>query len=100
MHLTFILGTRPEIIKLFPLIREVESQNIPYILIHTNQHYSPELDSIFFQELNLSSPHYNLAIGPGTQIEQTARMLIGIEQVLNKHSTNWIIVQGDTNSVL
>ena len=99
-HATIILGTRPEIIKLAPLLRLFYDQGIPHQLIHTNQHYSAELDSNFFVELKLKQPNHNLHIGPGTQAEQTARMLIGIDKILLEYPTSCVIVQGDTNSVL
>ncbi len=95
-----ILGTRPEIIKLSSIIRELENQKINYFIIHTNQHYSENMDAIFFEELELPKPKYNLGIGSGTHGEMTAKMLIGIEKILIEENPNWIIVQGDTNTVL
>lgn len=99
-HLTIVLGTRPEIIKLAPILRELQKQKIDRTLIHTNQHYSAELDQIFFEELELAAPTYNLQIGSGTPNEQLARMLTGIEKALQETPTSCVIVQGDTNSVL
>ncbi|AEF95929.1 non-hydrolyzing UDP-N-acetylglucosamine 2-epimerase [Methanotorris igneus] len=100
MKLSIILGTRPEIIKLSPIIRELEGRNLDWSLIHTNQHYSENMDRIFFQELNLPNPKYNLGVGSGTHGEQTGRMLIKIEKVLLKERPDVVIVQGDTNTVL
>ncbi len=100
MKLSIILGTRPEIIKLSPIIRALEKTNIDWHIIHTNQHYSENMDKIFFEELNLPKPKYNLNIGSGTHGEQTGKMLIKIEKVLLKEKPNVVIVQGDTNTVL
>ena len=100
MKLSIILGTRPEIIKLSPIIRILEKTNIDWHIIHTNQHYSENMDKIFFEELNLPKPKYNLNIGSGTHGEQTGKMLIKIEKVLLKEKPNVVIVQGDTNTVL
>jgi UDP-N-acetylglucosamine 2-epimerase (non-hydrolysing) len=100
MKLSIILGTRPEIIKLSPIIRELEKKDLDWNLIHTNQHYSENMDRIFFQELNLPNPKYNLNIGSGTHGEQTGKMLIEIEKVLLKEKPDVAIVQGDTNTVL
>ena len=100
MKLSIILGTRPEIIKLSPIIRMLEKTNIDWHIIHTNQHYSENMDKIFFEELNLPKPKYNLNIGSGTHGEQTGKMLIKIEKVLLKEKPNVVIVQGDTNTVL
>ena len=65
-HMVLIIpGTRPEIIKLSPIIRECKSRNIPYFTLHTGQHYSYEMDRIFFEELELPQPKYNLDVGSG-----------------------------------
>jgi UDP-N-acetylglucosamine 2-epimerase (non-hydrolysing) len=112
MKIGIVLGTRPEIIKLSPIIRELEKlnnncndinnidNNIDYFIIHTNQHYSENMDRIFFEELNLPSPNYNLNVGSGTHGKQTAKMLEGIEEILINERPDIVIVQGDTNTVL
>ncbi len=98
--INIILGTRPEIIKLSPIIRKLEEKNIDFKIIHTNQHYSKNMDKIFFEELNLPNPDYNLNIGSGNHGEQTGKMLINIEKVLLKEHPDIVMVQGDTNTVL
>jgi UDP-N-acetylglucosamine 2-epimerase (non-hydrolysing) len=100
MKLGFILGTRPEIIKLYSLLREVENRDLDYFVIHTNQHYDEKMDKIFFDELGLKKSRYNLGIGSGSHAEQTAKMMIGIEEVLLRESPDIVFVQGDTNTVL
>lgn len=95
-----ILGTRPEIIKLAPVIQECLRSDIDHTVIHTGQHYSENLDSVFFEQLDLPEPDYNLAVGSGSHGEQTGRMLIEIERVLQRESPDVVLVQGDTNSVL
>ena len=100
MKLGFILGTRPEIIKLYSLLREVGNRDLDYFVIHTNQHYDEKMDKIFFDELGLKKSRYNLGIGSGSHAKQTARMMIGIEKVLLKESPDIVFVQGDTNTVL
>lgn len=100
MKICFILGTRPEIIKLSPLIRECVKRRSSFFIIHTNQHYSESMDNIFFHDLNLPHPKYNLNIGSDSHGSQTGRMLIGIEKILDKENPNIVFVQGDTNSVL
>jgi len=96
--IAFILGTRPEIIKLSPVIRACIRKNIRFIIIHTGQHYSYELDEIFFKELSLPKPDYNLHVGSCPHGEQTGKMLIGIEQILLKEKPNIVITLGDPNS--
>jgi UDP-N-acetylglucosamine 2-epimerase (non-hydrolysing) len=100
---TFILGTRPEIIKLSPLIRLCRKKRIPFKIIHSGQHYSYDMDKIFFKELALPEPDYRLDIrskAPYMQGEHTGRMLIEIEKILLKDMPRAVIVQGDTNTVL
>ncbi len=99
MKIATILGTRPEIIKLSPLIPLLE-KNVEHILIHTGQHYDYDLDSIFFQELDLPQPKYNFHIGSDHQGKQTGRMIEKIEQVLLDEKPDLVIIQGDTNTVL
>jgi UDP-N-acetylglucosamine 2-epimerase (non-hydrolysing) len=100
LKISIIIGTRPEIIKMAPVIRALEKQEVDFFVLHTGQHYSQNLDSVFFQELELSQPRYNLGVGSGTHAEATARMLIGIEKVLLEEKPDWVLVEGDTNSVL
>ena len=100
MKIAIILGTRPEIIKMSPIIRECQKRRLQYFIIHTNQHYSFNLDRIFFKELNLPLPKYNLKVGSGTHGEQTGKMLIKIEEVLLNEKPDIVLVEGDTNTVL
>jgi len=94
------LGTRPEIIKLSPVIRVCQDRDVPFSLIHTGQHYSDELDSIFFERLELPTPEYNLAVGSTSHGEQTGQMITEIEAMLEAEQPEVVLVQGDTNSVL
>ncbi|MFP4022649.1 MAG: UDP-N-acetylglucosamine 2-epimerase, partial [Candidatus Paceibacterota bacterium] len=95
-----ILGTRPEIIKMAPVIRYCEEIGNPYFSIHTGQHYSYDMDVIFFKELELPTPKYNLAVGSGTHGKQTGAMMTEIEKILMEERPDIVLVQGDTNSVL
>jgi len=98
--IAIILGTRPEIIKMAPVIKECQKQKLPFFIIHTNQHYTFNLDKIFLKELNLPAPKYNLNVGSGTHGKQTGLMLIRIEKVLMKEKPDIVLVEGDTNTVL
>ena len=98
--IAIVLGTRPEIIKMSPIIRECEARNLDYFILHSGQHYSYEMDRAFFEELELPEPKYNLDVGSGTQAGQTAKILTGIEDVLVKESPDIVLVQGDTNTVM
>lgn len=100
MKVSIILGTRPEIIKMSPVIRELEKKNLDYFILHTGQHYSYDLDKIFFSELELSEATYNLDIGSGSHAEETGKMLMGIEESLREEKPDIVLVEGDTNTVL
>jgi len=98
--IAIILGTRPEIIKMSPMIRECEKKGLDYFILHTGQHYSYEMDRVFFEELELPQPEYNLDVGSGTHAEQTGKIMIGVERVLVKERPDVVLVQGDTNTTL
>jgi UDP-N-acetylglucosamine 2-epimerase (non-hydrolysing) len=100
MNMMIVLGTRPEIIKMAPIIEEAESRHIDYSVVHTGQHYSPNMSDVFFEQLGLRQPDYNLKAGSGTHAEQTGRMLVAIEKVFAKERPSIVLVEGDTNSVL
>lgn len=100
MKIAFVLGTRPEIIKLFPVIRAHIRRDIPFTVIHTNQHYSSEMDAVFFQQLHLPPADYNLGVGSGTHGKQIGQMCERLESVLGELKPAVVYVQGDTNSVL
>jgi len=95
-----ILGTRPEIIKMSPITRECDRLGLNYFILHTGQHYSYNLDKVFFEQLGLPSPKYNLGVGSGTHAEETGKILIGVEKVLLKEKPDVVLVEGDTNTVL
>ena len=84
MKICIIVGTRPEIIKMSPLVQLCEQKKIDYFIIHSNQHYSASMDEVFFKELNLPSPRYNLNVGSGKHSNQTGNILIKIEKKLLK----------------
>lgn len=96
----FILGTRPEIIKLSPVVRECQRLNVPFIILHTNQHYSADMDSLFFDELGLPRPKYNLGVRESLHGKMVGKMLEGIEEILIREEPDIVLVQGDTNTVL
>jgi len=100
MKISIIVGTRPEIIKMSPIIRECIRLNVDFFILHSGQHYSYNMDRVFFEQLELPQTKYNLNVGSGSHAEQTSKILIGIEKVLLKESPDVILVEGDTNTVL
>ncbi len=103
MKLTIVAGARPNFIKIAPLIREIKRRSdagIEFRLIHTGQHYDSKLSQVFFEELEIPHPDANLAVGSGTQAEQTAKIMIEFEKELLQHPTDLVVVVGDVTSTM
>ncbi|MBI4059660.1 UDP-N-acetylglucosamine 2-epimerase (non-hydrolyzing) [Candidatus Giovannonibacteria bacterium] len=100
MKLGIILGTRPEIIKMSPVIHECLRRKIPYFILHTGQHYSPNMDRHFFKELLLPQPHYNLGLGALSYRKQVGFFIKHISAVLKREKPDAVIVEGDTVTVV
>jgi UDP-N-acetylglucosamine 2-epimerase (non-hydrolysing) len=95
-----VIGTRPEIIKMAPIIHECKKRGTPHYVLHTGQHYSRKMSQEFFNDLDLAEPDKNLNIGSGSHSTQTAKALVGIEKELIREKPDIVLVQGDTNAVL
>ena len=100
MKIATILGTRPEIIKMAPIIDEISKRGIDQIVLHTGQHYDKEMSENFFKDLEIPLPDYNIQVGSGTHGKQTGLMMKGIEEILLNEKPDIVLVQGDTNAVL
>ncbi len=100
LKLFFVLGTRPEIIKMAPVVHECEARGIEHFLLHTGQHHSEFMSDTIFEDMALRRPDKNLHVGSGTHAEQTAKALLGIERELLRERPDVILVEGDTNVVL
>ena len=100
LKFSVVMGTRPEIIKLSPIIRECQRLNLDFFILHTGQHYSYNMDKVFFEQLQLPEAKHNLDVGSGPHGAQTGKMLAGIEEILQKESPDVVLVEGDTNTVL
>ncbi|MBI4092660.1 MAG: UDP-N-acetylglucosamine 2-epimerase (non-hydrolyzing) [Candidatus Kerfeldbacteria bacterium] len=94
-----IVGARPQFLKAAPLSAELRKVAAE-VVIHTGQHYSPHLSEVFFKQLSIPRPRYNLDVGSGTHAEQTGQMMIGIEKILVKERPQLVLLYGDTNSTL
>lgn len=94
-----VVGARPQFIKAAVLSRALRKEHTE-ILVHTGQHYDANMSDVFFDELGISAPEYNLGIGSSSHGAQTGAMLAGIEQVLVSERPDWVLVYGDTNSTL
>ncbi len=103
IKLLTIIGARPQIIKSAALSRAIKnkfSDTVREIIVHTGQHYDDNMSQVFFDELDIPHPNYNLNVGSGSHGKQTALMIEGIEEILLKEKPNCIVLYGDTNSTL
>lgn len=98
-----IIGARPQIIKSSALNRAVTGEfndQLEEIIVHTGQHYDTNMSDLFFQELKISKPSYNLQVGSGLQGMQTAKMMEGLEQIYIQEKPDAVVIYGDTNSTV
>ena len=105
MNISIIAGARPNFMKVAPIIKSIEKAQlkgipIQYRLIHTGQHYDKAMSGDFFDQLGIPQPHVNLACGGGSQAEQTAAIMVKIEQELLQHKPELLIVVGDVTSTM
>jgi len=103
MKIITVIGARPQIIKAAAISREIlnnYSNKIEEVIVHTGQHYDQNMSEIFFDELNIPKPNYNLNVGSGSHGVQSAKMIEGLEKILFEEKPNYILLFGDTNSTL
>ncbi len=98
-----IIGARPQIIKAATLSRIIKAQyssRVNEVLVHTGQHYQHNMNDIFFKDLNILEPKYNLGLGGLSHSVMIGKMMVGLEDILIKEKPDWVLVYGDTNSTL
>ena len=101
MRIINVIGTRPNFMKIAPIIKEINKFNeIEHILVHTGQHYDIQLSDIFFEELNIPAPDISLGIGSDTHARQVAKIMIEFETVCDNFSPDAILIVGDVNSTM
>jgi len=105
MNITIIAGARPNFVKIAPIIKAINSAKsankaIDFRLVHTGQHYDKKMSGSFFDQLGIPEPHANLAVGSGTQAEQTANIMVRFEQELLDHPCDVVLVVGDVTSTM
>ncbi|MGB3703098.1 MAG: UDP-N-acetylglucosamine 2-epimerase (non-hydrolyzing) [Anaerolineales bacterium] len=102
MRILHIVGARPNFMKVAPIMREMfrYPKDFHQMVVHTGQHYAPQMSQVFFQELDLPQPDVNLNVGSGTHAWQTAQIMMHFEPVLVDYQPDWVVVYGDVNSTL
>ena len=103
MKILTIIGARPQFIKAASLSRYLKKMpdiDVKEIILHTGQHYDSNMSEEFFSELNIPTPDYNLQVGSDTPARQTAKMMMGIEDIVLKEWPDFILIYGDTNSTI
>lgn len=102
MKVILVAGARPNFMKVAPVWRQMVKTPDVFepVLVHTGQHYDDRMSQIFFEDLHLPEPHYHLQVGSGSHAQQTARIMMGFEEVLLAERPDWVVVVGDVNSTL
>jgi UDP-N-acetylglucosamine 2-epimerase (non-hydrolysing) len=112
MKIISVVGARPNFMKIAPIYKKLNERrqdlkrignstlNIEHLICHTGQHYDEKMSDIFFQQLGLPKPDFYLGVGSGTQAEQTGKIMIEFEKVLEKIKPDLVIVVGDVNSTI
>ena len=100
MKVLSVVGARPQFVKLAPIVRASRDSSISHVTVHTGQHYDAAMSEVFFEELGIGEPEWNLGVGSGKHGEQTGAMLKGLEELFIGEQPDWVLIYGDTNSTL
>jgi len=100
MHLLHVIGARPNFMKAAPVIRACNKRSMMQTIVHTGQHYDYNMSQVFFEQLGLPNPDFNLEVGSGSHTEQTAHIMLRLEPIVANIRPDWVVVYGDVNSTL
>lgn len=99
-RLFYVVGARPNFMKIASMVPAMVGDGVHQIIVHTGQHYDDEMSAVFFRELDLPEPDISLGIGPGSHAQQTGRVMMALEQVMERERPDLVVVVGDVNSTL
>src|SRR5690242_3644682 len=101
MHILHVVGTRPNFMKAAPVLRALTAHSeVRQTLVHTGQHYDNAMSDVFFQQLEMPHPDYNLGVGSGSHAQQTAGVMLALEPILLENKPDIVLVYGDVNSTV
>jgi UDP-N-acetylglucosamine 2-epimerase (non-hydrolysing) len=107
--ITVVAGARPNFMKIAPIVRALNARkadaaaagiDLRVSIVHTGQHYDENMSEVFFREFAIPTPDHHLEVGSGSHAEQTARIMMAFEKVLQKDRPDWVVVVGDVNSTI
>lgn len=99
MRILSVVGARPQFVKLAPIAQAMKGR-ADHVIVHTGQHYDALMSDVFFEDLGIAEPDFNLGVGSGKHGHQTGAMLSGLEEIFEQVRPDWVLVYGDTNSTL
>lgn len=100
MKILSVVGARPQFVKLAPIAQALADRGDDHVIVHTGQHYDVNMSDVFFRDLGIPAPDVHLAVGSASHGRQTGAMLAGMDEVLEEHRPDWVLVYGDTNSTV
>jgi len=100
MRVISVVGARPQFVKLAPIVKAAQRAGIDHATVHTGQHYDDAMSGVFFDELGIGAPEWNLEVGSGSHGAQTGAMLAKLDDLFDRERPDWVLVYGDTNSTV